>query len=626
MRTKVTLALLFLNVVLFWAIFYLREDTAVGADPNLVLGPTASALKSLTIEAQGSAIVLEQTDEQWILTKPIEWTANDFAVRAILGEINGLRAETTFAVSELAASGQTLADYGLDKPALTLTLQPSAAGAPAQRLAIGNATQGGNRLYILSPDETRIHVVSRNLAERLGMSVGELRSDVLFNIPVFEAQTLTIEGAPGQRTLLRRDGERWNIETLQARANRVDTELCLGALGALRLDRFAEAPADSVPTDAFSQPELRVTVEGNRRRETLLLSRPWASGSPGTGATAYLARMEDDPARNGTPFIVSLPDTLIHTLKHAQRDLREKRLLEFDAGTVSSISLRSLDAELLLQRLDSSSGPSAESQWQVVERKGDTGPTPVAADTGRVEALLRDLSRVSADEFTNDAPSAADRENYGLVRPVRTIVLTLAPVGSAPAQILTLLVGNGVEHRTYASLAEREAVYRIPDDFLQAVPVAAHEYRSRVVREVAGGATITNLRLHNLATNTLLLDSDVEDATEKAAVETLAARVRLLKAKAFLPAAPSEAGVSFNGREFPWVYRLDASVALPGATEPQLLAVFFTERIGGTSWIAWTGGQAPAFLIEQELADALFALTYGRQDPGPPQTSPAPTS
>ncbi|WP_404423425.1 DUF4340 domain-containing protein [Nibricoccus sp. IMCC34717] len=619
MRTKVTLALLFLNVVLFWAIFYLRSDTRVGPDPNLVIGPTANALQGLKIEVPGAVISLEQREDQWVLTRPIEWTANDFAVRAILSEVNGLRAETTFAVSELAASGQTLADYGLDKPSLTLTLQPSAAGAAPIPLAIGNATQGGNRLYILSPDGARIHVVSRTLAERLGMSLVDLRSDVLFNIPVFEAQTLTVESGPGQRTLLRRDGERWNIETLQARASRVDTELCLIALGALRLERFVEA-ADNLPGDAFSQPDLRVTVEGNRRRETLLLGRTWTSATKIDGATTYVARMEDDPARNGTVFLVSLPDALVSTLRHAQRELREKRLLEFEPSEVSSVLLRSLDGEVQVQRLEAN---ATESRWQVIERRGNQPTPPVPAEPRRIEALLRDLGRLSAEDFTNDAPSAVERETYGLVRPVRALTLELAGSSRQPARSITVQVGSGSDHRTYAALADRSPVYRVSSEILQATPVVALEYRSRTVRELPAGARITHLRLERIDGSGVLLDADLKASPAPSGSEALASALRTVRAASLLEAPPSETGINVNGADTPWIYRLEAAVALEGG-EPQALTLLFTERLGGTTWIATIPGQGPAFTLEQNLSDALFALTYGKRDPGPPLDQPKP--
>jgi hypothetical protein len=620
MRTKVTLALLFLNVVLFWAIFYLRSDTRVGPDPNLVIGPTANALQGLKIEAPGALISLEQREDQWVLTRPIEWTANDFAVRAILSEINGLRAETTFAVSELAASGQTLADYGLEKPALTLTLLPSASGATPITLAIGNATQGGNRLYILSPDSTRIHVVSRTLAERLGMSLVELRSEVLFNIPVFEAQTLTVESSPGQRTLLRRDGERWNIETLQARASRVDTELCLGALGALRLERFLEA-GDNLPGDAFSQPDLRVTVEGNRRRETLLLGRTWAAAGKGEGTTTYVARMEDDPARNGTVFLVSMPDALISTLRHAQRDLREKRLLEFESAEVSSVLLRSLDGEVQVQRLDAG---GVDSRWQVIERRGNQPSAPLPAEPARIEALLRDLGRLAAEDFTNDAPSTVERENYGLVRPVRSVTLELAGASGQPARTVTVQVGSGADHQTYAAVTDRAPVYRVSNEILQATPVAAIEYRSRLVRELPAGAHITHLRLERIGNGAgVLLDTDVPPPQPKSDVTALASALRVVRAATLLETPFAEAGATVNGTEAPWTYRLETTLALAGG-EPQPFVLLFSERLGGTTWVAAAPDQGLVFTLEASLADALFAFTYGPRDSGPPVEQPKP--
>ena len=56
----------------------------------------------------------------------------------------------------------------------------------------GDTTSVGNRLYVLSPDGARIHVVSRSLAEAVGLPLDTLRAEVTSAIPAIDAAARAI--------------------------------------------------------------------------------------------------------------------------------------------------------------------------------------------------------------------------------------------------------------------------------------------------------------------------------------------------------------------------------------------------------------------------------------------------
>ena len=205
MRSKVTVVLLFLNVVLFFYIFKFEEkwraERATLEARRRVLPPEIASLESFSRTARtGESVKLEKRDDTWWLAAPYEWPANPNAVSRIHNELQYLEHETSFAVADLAKGGQTLADYGLAEPALSLDF--TAAGKP-YRLLVGDDTRTGNRLYVLSPDTERIHVVSRSLAESVGLPLADLRNDSLFTIPVFEIRSLNIQTGPPSNLKIR---------------------------------------------------------------------------------------------------------------------------------------------------------------------------------------------------------------------------------------------------------------------------------------------------------------------------------------------------------------------------------------------------------------------------------------
>jgi hypothetical protein len=79
--------------------------------------------------------------------------------------------------------------------------------------------------------------------------------------------------------------------------------------------------------------------------------------------------------------------------------------------------------------------------------------------------------------------------------------------------------------------------------------------------------------------------------------------------------------VTVGGEERPWRYRLQATVALPGAGASEQTGtqtIVLAERSGGAEQIAGSAESRAVFALEQPMIDALWTLIYGSRDPGPP--------
>lgn len=113
----------------------------------------------------------------------------------------------------------------------------------------------------------------------------------------------------------------------------------------------------------------------------------------------------------------------------------------------------------------------------------------------------------------------------------------------------------------------------------------------------------------------------------RAAIETLVAQIRTLRAKKFVRDEFTKT-VVVAGEDRPWRYQLTASLSLVGGNGSQTAAstLFFSERAGGNTEYAGSPEFDVVFETEQPLLDALFTLVYGPRDPGPPppEQEPAP--
>ena len=656
MRTKVTLVLIFLNFALFYYIFWLRGGIDDPVDTSRLLGPETTNIQSLVIKTPNATTRLDLHADAWYLTSPVTWPASPYAVRGILTELQNLNTEATFTVQELAKSGQTIADFGLETPALVIEFTPGPASgttvAPIQ-LRIGKPTPVANRLYILSPDGQRVHVVNHRLAEMLSLPLNELRSADLFNIAVFEALALTLEPPVGERVRFRRVNDRWNLESpITTRANKTAADIVIGELRALQVKTFvAAAEADTART-LLANPILRITLEGNKRSETLLLGPPaptaTPSAAPATPASAanpaestttpagpsqiYYALMQADastsaPTEKPTVFTVAVPDDLLAKLRNAQSSLREKRILDFDPATLTTITL---SPEFVLQRLETPA--AATSAWQIVGRAADQSLQPAPADAQIMERLIGDLSRLEAEEFI-DVPSEADKENFGFTRPVRTITLTTRAQNSDAPVSTELQIGSGANRNTYAKLTTQSYIYRVSSEIVRNTPLSALYYRERLLRDLPASTPITAIKIIDQTTDpvTVLFETSLPIATtsplapkDRKATETLVAQLRTLRAKNFV-ANEFPKTVFTAGEERPWKYRLEATIAPPSGqdTRAAVSTLLFTERSGGTTQLAGSPDFNVVFEVEQPLLDSLFTLLYGPRDPGPSTPPPA---
>lgn len=621
MRIKFTIILILLNLIaatLLWQLNRedLRQRDSIREGRGL-LGPEVMEIDYLSIA--GTSLperrVLERRQDRWFLTEPIDWQANSFAVQRILSQLQFMDKDISFETSELGRSGQSLADYGLDEPSLTLTYRlKGEEGA----FRIGDATRVGNRLYVLAPDGKHVIVVNRSLIDSLILDLQDLRSQQVFDIPVFEIRAIAIQTTEpvNQRVRLNRDGEVWRFEApLETAANSNLVDTTIAQLTALKVHRFVTGEEASAATTGLGNPSLRVTLQGSSRRQTLSVGN--AVVGDDNPSDRFYAKMGDNP----TVFTVS--GRQLGLLRNAHVELRERRFMNFDPRKVTAVEIEKGNQHVSLQKLETG-------VWQVLETDGNGRLQARAADTHAVERLLETLRGVEALRFVTDAPGA-DPERYGFNAPERVIRLR----GGKDQSLQTLVVGElleGLPARFYARTEATPSVYEISAHILQQAKLQPLAYRDRVLEELPSSARIKRLRLIDLRDDTVLLEvaidpqaqtwKDVlsgEESERRESIEQLLSQVRKFEVGQYLQEGYASPYMLDSDTAIAWRYRLEASVLLPGGDTPQVdkLSFTFSERLGGRLQIGGSEARQMIFSLPQRLIDALFNLTVEVTPPAP---------
>jgi hypothetical protein len=612
MRFRFTIILLLLNVLAFGWIVYLdrRGEPDTSARGNLAGAIAREVVDADRIELhwqrRAQPRILERSGSHWYLREPIQWPANAFAVSRLLNQLQFIEEEAAFAVAEIERTGQTLADYGLEEPAVRLII---AAGDSSISLAIGAPTEIGNKVYMMGPDQRRIYVVNRAIINDLTLDVEDLRSQTVFEIPVFEVNTLSLsmqatnEAAEGiLKTRLARTQNNWYFEApIAVEANPQLVNDTLNALVQVKANRFIESGAVNLAVMGLETPSMEITLQGNRRRQTLLLG----ATDSASRQQAYFARLEDNPT------VFTVPAAPFDALREAQDALRQRNFVQFNPNMVSGIAIGQNGLSIRLQKLETG-------DWQIIQTNDSGEVQTLRADAVVITDLLQGLRELRAVNFAADTPSNEDIARFGFERPRRSVRLS-----RAGETILDLLLGHPEDEneRLYAK-TDATFIYEVRRRaLLDLLPLNAMHYRDRTLERLPSAAVITNIQLTEIASDTILIDEKIDpnaqtwplylgDKYEEPKVETLLQLVDYLRrpqAERFIRNEFQTENRLDTENPRPWIYRLDYSVRLPGGENARVesRSLFLSERLGGTSQAASTESFNATFFIPPALIEIL---------------------
>jgi len=386
--SRTTVVLLIANLIAFGLVWRaMSGQTTVAVSQTQLFPPNPSRIAL----AEGPArVLLEKRANGWRVLEPFDWPANVWSVQRLIDELRFISPESGFDVAEVTANGASLKDYGLDPPRWTIKVAAETGGAVEVRVGVQPSTR---RHFLLTEDGRRIVPLPDAMAAALAANAESYRVDRIFEIADFEARavsvrqrekeaevvtSLTAEARPrvGRRVQL----PEWRFETpYDAPADPDATSRAVAALANLRAAKFADL-ADEVT--GLSKPVLRLALEGNARRQVLLVGRP-APGQP----TMLCAKLED----NAAVFLVESRELREWMMPRAA--LADTRPADFDPALVTGFTVSAGGRSITLHRLD---GLGEDARWEIPVAPGSTATKRREADARLVSRFLAGLAQLRA--------------------------------------------------------------------------------------------------------------------------------------------------------------------------------------------------------------------------------------
>jgi len=271
-------------------------------------------------------------------------------------------------------------------------------------------------------------------------------STKLLTIPDDQFQEIRIKKAGAEAEDLKRQDGKWQLTEPKALPADPDTA---GSLVSTLSNVTADAVIDPKATDlkpyGLADPSLDIQV---KRRDGKTAELQIGDDTlTGSGAYARLA---------GDPRVVTIGTYVKTSLDKSPNDLRDKRLMNFDADKLTRVELQAKGQDIEF-------GKSGQSEWQIVR------PRPLRADSSAVSSLIDKLKDAKMDLTATGDPA---KEFAGATK-VATATVTDASGNQ------TLEVRKDKDKNVYAKSSSVEGIYKVNADLADGLDKGLDDFRNK---------------------------------------------------------------------------------------------------------------------------------------------------
>ena len=384
------------------------------------------------VSKDGPAIrLVKDQSKGWRMVEPSEVLADASEADAIVSALEALEIDDV--VSE---TGAKLADFGLDKPRMTVEALQHGAPQP-MTLLLGDKVPAGSGLYAKLPSKPRVFTIAAYLEGTFTKKPFDLRDRDVLHVKRDDVRGLDVKGPEGDYTLVRDPSGEWSItKPLVTQAGKWAVDGILGGLEGLRMESVAtEDPKDLKPF-GLDKPVRTVTVQ----LTTGVLRTLQIGGSP--GEKKHYAR----DAAGGPVAIVA--SAIADDLAKGIDALRAKRLSEVAAYEVDGFDVEADGPKRVYSKTTTKGKDDSETvKWK------RTAPDAKDLETDKVQDTLFKLGGIEVQSFI-DAPGPD--ASYGLDKPALKLSVR-KPSSQSP---LTVEIGRK-DGASYARRSGDAAVLKL---------------------------------------------------------------------------------------------------------------------------------------------------------------------
>jgi len=423
--------------------FYLLPDLEVNNVRTVQIWPVGKT----------AYLRVERTNHVWHLVAPVAYAAQNTNVDNLLMALKNLTVDRRIPEREFRRNARVAADYGIDPPQLSLTLNSG------PQILFGNRTAPGDQVFVRIPGIEGLAIVDSAILDFFPTNANDWRDVMLANAAgrSFDEIVVTNTVRSQSSFVLQRDptNRLWSMTVpLNVRADSEKVDSAVQQLQKLRVHDFvSDEPKADLESFGLQPPAITLALKQGSNSVLVLDFGRELTNSAGL----IYARRRDQTA------VVTLSTNILSQWNTSYEVFRDRHLLTM-LGPIESIRIIGKDDFTLQWRTNNS--------WRLLNQS-----FPV--DETLATRLARTLSELQAADFKQDTVTDPDLPPYGLDKPARQFFISWAPSATATNPPTQLDFGRSTNGQVFARRIGEKSVYGIaPADF-EALPSASWEMRDR---------------------------------------------------------------------------------------------------------------------------------------------------
>jgi uncharacterized protein DUF4340 len=294
---------------------------------------------SITLHRGGNAVNLENQNNKWVITQPVNAAADESAVNSIVGDLVSARVEREF-----PPAGGDLKQYGLSEPAVKLEVKLK--NGETHRVELGSKDEISLSAYAKIDGSQKVALVPVNLLNDSDKSLSDLRDRLVLGATQYELSSFKIANEGGSYEIEKKESE-WNIKSPVA--GPADESQISSLLADITGARAAEVVSESVDDPAkYGLDKSKISITA---RLTTGGERTVAIGSKVDDN--YYAKVSDRPQllKVNTLFYEKLNTKLV--------SLRSKQFVKLNRDELTKVYIKNSNVTLVAEKKDD--------KWKITE-------------------------------------------------------------------------------------------------------------------------------------------------------------------------------------------------------------------------------------------------------------------
>lgn len=432
-----TLILLLVAAIAGVAVYFIEVKSGKSGDEETEKTPPAfkfnrEDIVSIALIRGGQTVNLENQNNKWVITQPVNAAADESAVNSIIGDLVSARIERDF-----APAGGDLKQYGLSEPVVKLEVKLKNGGT--HRVELGAKDPIGMSAYAKIDGSQNVALLPVGLLNDSDKSLNDLRDRSVLGATQYELSSIKIVNESGSYELEKKESE-WNIKSpVAGPADESEVSSMLADITGAKAAEVVSENVDDPAKYGLDKSKISITAK-------------LATGGERTVAIGskvdenYYAKVSDRPQ------LLKIDTLLHHKLNTKLASLRSKQFVKLDRDELTKVYIKNSNVTLVAEKKDD--------KWMVIE------PADKKGKEASTFKMFTPLETRATDVL--DKPSGAIAAK--LAKPAVEVRLT-----DKNGKTTILRISSADGENVYVKIEGRPEIYKVEKSLLDGLNFKADE-------------------------------------------------------------------------------------------------------------------------------------------------------